>query len=1077
MRERERERESNDSEIWEKSYSNSKQIQVNFTDKKIFYPNDLKYGDKRTQNFDRPENFVVLECIDKLLSIGYKSANLELEPKWKLGHESKSSGQADIIIKDENEKIYLIIECKTFGGEFKKEKANMEHDGGQLFSYYTQDTNAKFLCLYASDFVDEKIKREYFAIDMRDDEKLQTDLLYRNAKSVKEFFQVWSDTYGKDSFSSGIFEDNIAPYKIQEAQLSIENLQELSHDDIKGKYHEFATILRTHNISGRENAFDKLLNLFLCKVIDEKENPKKLEFNYRGKRYDDIYDFCDRLQKLYQKGMKDFLDTEITYVSENQINSAFKFVKKDPDATKNTIKNLFTQLKYYTNNDFAFIEVYNKELFEQNTQILIKMVKMFENIRLTTATHNQFLGDLFEGFLDSGVKQSEGQFFTPLPIVKFIISSLPIKELLSQNQEIKAVDYACGAGHFLNEYANYIKNFTTQDQQKELEKGIYGIEKETRLAKVSKVASFMYNQNINILGKDALSDISEIKKLKFDILIANPPYSVKGFLSTLSFSERQNYELSQIVGENTATNNAIECFFIERAAQILEQNGVAGIIVPSSLINKNGEIYKKTREILLRNFKIIAVSEFGNKTFGQTGTNTVVLFLRKFSQSPSLYETLKARSEHIFKGELNAVYDDESDLRKYCEFMDYDFDEFMEFIRLGEILENEIFSEYIAKIQKSGEYKTLSKKKSADLDKFIKDKILEIEKTKFIFFMLVCEQKTLITKSPSENKEQSKFLGYEWSNRKGSEGIKYLNLPSIDDEDELTETSKALQSINTALYDPSENPNDENSLNSQKLNFWIRANFNGAFDTTKFSANLELQKYARYANLKDLIDFKKSEFDLAINLSASSKVEIVSRYPLVKLNDTLIFIKNGKNVKQIDKVGKYKVSRIETIANAVVDTSAVKYTNDEVKDEDFFDKGDIILSHINSLKHLGKTAIFDSDEKIIHGINTLRLKANPSKILPVYLLAITKTDYFKSMILSYCSKAVNQSSINITNLQNIKIPLPPIDIQKQIVDECEKIDKEFKTIRMEIDEFKSKISNIFEKFDIKFISDSGGGGV
>ncbi|MBR1376015.1 MAG: restriction endonuclease subunit S [Cardiobacteriaceae bacterium] len=628
----------------------------------------------------------------------------------------------------------------------------------------------------------------------------------------------------------------------------------------------------------------------------------------------------------------------------------------------------------------------------------------------------------------------------------------------------------------------------------------------------------MYNQNINILGKDALSDIKEIKNNKFQILIANPPYSVKGFLSTLTQTEREAYELSNIIGENLETNNAIECFFIERASQILSENAVAGIIVPSSLINKNGEIYKKTREILLRNFQIIAISEFGNKTFGQTGTNTVVLFLRKFSQNPSLFENLKARSEHIFNGVFNDTYDDKNDLEKYCEFMDYDFDEFINFIRTGEFIQNEIFDEYKAKIQKSGAYKTLAKKKTItqdELDKFIKDEIIETEKEKFIYFMLIHEQKTLISKSPSDNKEQSKFLGYEWSNRKGSEGIKYLNQTISDDEDELTENSKALQSINTALYDPNENPNNENSLNQDKLNFWIRENFaaanehrhsefsrhserseetihsnrhskqskeshysqqNEAFRHSERSEeshnitqsflnlqNSQISKFARFVNLRDCIDFKKAEFDLAINLSAQSKIEIVSKYPLVKLGDTLIFIKNGKNVNQINEVGKYKVSRIETIANAVVDTNAVKYTNNKVKDEDFFDYGDIILSHINSLKHLGKTAIFTSNEKIIHGINILRLKPNRKIILPFYLFAITKINYFRNEVLAYCSKAVNQSSINITNLKNIKIPLPPLDIQKQIVDECESVDNEVLNLNSEIAEFKKQSNKLLEK--------------
>ena len=246
--------------------------------------------------------------------------------------------------------------------------------------------------------------------------------------------------------------------------------------------------------------------------------------------------------------------------------------------------------------------------------------------------------------------------------------------------------------------------------------------------------------------------------------------------------------------------------------------------------------------------------------------------------------------------------------------------------------------------------------------------------------MLICNQQTLITKSPTDNKEQSKFLGYEWSNRKGSEGIKYLNFPNSndEDEDEITETSKALQSINTALYDPNENPNDEQTLNPNKLNFWIRQNFIQAIqkDTANLSGSLknsEASKYAQMVYLRDCIDFKKAEFDLAINLSAQSKIEIESKYPLVKLDSVLLFIRNGKNVNQIDEVGKYKVARIETIANAIVDTNAVKYTNDEVSNEHFFDYGDIILSHINSLKHLGnvRTTRADSLVSPLHSQETV----------------------------------------------------------------------------------------------------------
>ncbi len=78
--------------------------------------------------------------------------------------------------------------------------------------------------------------------------------------------------------------------------------------------------------------------------------------------------------------------------------------------------------------------------------------------------------------------------------------SLPLQEMLSKNSKaLRVIDYACGAGHFLNTYANELKRYLTEDELKEHYKNIYGIEKEYRLSKVSKVSSAMYGQNeINI---------------------------------------------------------------------------------------------------------------------------------------------------------------------------------------------------------------------------------------------------------------------------------------------------------------------------------------------------------------------------------------------------------------------------------------------------------------------------------------------------------------------------------------------------------------------------------------------------
>jgi type I restriction-modification system DNA methylase subunit len=77
----------------------------------------------------------------------------------------------------------------------------------------------------------------------------------------------------------------------------------------------------------------------------------------------------------------------------------------------------------------------NEKLFYQNTAVLLKIVQMLQDIKLKSEAdsteEHQFLGDMFEGFLDQGVKQSEGQFFTPMPIVKFILKSLPLESIIT----------------------------------------------------------------------------------------------------------------------------------------------------------------------------------------------------------------------------------------------------------------------------------------------------------------------------------------------------------------------------------------------------------------------------------------------------------------------------------------------------------------------------------------------------------------------------------------------------------------------------------------------------------------------
>ncbi|EAI3039289.1 restriction endonuclease, partial [Campylobacter coli] len=715
----------------------------------------------------------------------------------------------------------------------------------------------------------------------------------------------------------------------------------------------------------------------------------------------------------------------------------------------------------------------------------------FANYKLTQNSTNQFLGNLFELFLQKGMKQDEGQFFTPIQICEFIMYSLPLQEMLSKNSKaLRVIDYACGAGHFLNTYANELKRYLTEDELKEHYKNIYGIEKEYRLSKVSKVSSAMYGQNeINILYADALASFElantnnlegekakpQIESNSFDLLIANPPYSVKGFLETLSDKSKNTYKLFND-DINIETNNSIECFFCERANQILNDNAKAAIILPSSILNKDS-IYKNTREILFQNFDFIAIVELGNQTFGATGTNTIILFLRKketFKQENHLisqdYSLIKERIEAENLKDNENFY--QNYLSAYCDFRKFDKELYSNFLNGNldsNLAELEAFKDYRNAFRQTSDYKKLKESKiykeskdKQDLeDKAFLAYAQAIEKDKLLYFSLSLNQEVLIIKSPSDIKEQKKFLGYEWSNRKGDEGLKELHEPYL-----------------SPLFERG-NPQNETKLNTLICK---------AFLKTLSDIPKDLQGYASKARLVDMIDFEKVEFNKAISLNPSNSTQsemsnpfINSKFELVRLKDFVLDIQTAK--RPSGGVGKYENGALSLGGEHIDNKSGyIKLDNPKYVPIEFYesfalqDKGivkqfDILICKDGALT--GKIAMVRNE--------FIRKSAMINE--HIFLLRcdnIAKQKYLFYILHSYSGQQAlkskitgsAQGGINKTNLESILIPNADFEIQKQIVAECEKVEEQYNTIRMSVEEYQNLIKAILQKCGI--IDDGGG---
>ena len=144
----------------------------------------------------------------------------------------------------------------------------------------------QYLCLYASDLVDDKIRIDQRIIAHRDNRDIlaQNESLraFNEATDVEDRYVIWCDTYEQEHTETGIFEENIQPYNIGKNKFTLEDdtkpIDATDANKDTGKHHRFQTILRQHNIARHEQAFEVLVNLFLCKLVDEEDNNADLQF-------------------------------------------------------------------------------------------------------------------------------------------------------------------------------------------------------------------------------------------------------------------------------------------------------------------------------------------------------------------------------------------------------------------------------------------------------------------------------------------------------------------------------------------------------------------------------------------------------------------------------------------------------------------------------------------------------------------------------------------------------------------------------------------------------------------------------
>jgi len=308
-----------------------------------------------------------------------------------------------------------------------------------------------------------------------------------------------------------------------------------------------------------------------------------------------------------------------------------------------------------------FRGIYNIPLFDNimledldwNRDTISTIVKRTQKYNFKQITRD-IIGEVYQRHIDREVRRSLGQYYTPEPIINFII------EQVSLQSDDRILDPACGSGGFLISAYEQIKKKLLQNGWDEgaahcriLKDNIYGIDIDSFAVQLT-VMNLMMKDLDNPLGSLNIAEGNSIVSLLSDFNMASPAQAVTGIESDglVSVSTIFSKRYSVVVGNppyiNISKKNKIyahairtiysdiatgivnsSSLFLKRGIDVLEEGGRLGFIVPKPLIWVDS--YEGIRRYILSKCKILAIADVGRAFGEEVGYEQVIIILQKTS--------------------------------------------------------------------------------------------------------------------------------------------------------------------------------------------------------------------------------------------------------------------------------------------------------------------------------------------------------------------------------------------------------------------------------------------------------------
>lgn len=602
-------------------------IEIDLETKEIKYFKIVDHRDIKviTGNEEIARAYIINKLVNEL---DYRPELIEIEKEYPHAGRPIKKPRVDIIVRDRKGDVFFFVEVKA-PEEFEKDKDIIE---GQLFQLSKlESVNVSYLV--------------YITIEEQAGQIIENAIIIDRDK-YKEYSD-WSKD-GRLSISSELSAGYGKPRKppLKKGDKKYDLRKNFTHEEIKSLAINLHNVLWGGGGTTDSEVFNSLVNIILAKIQDEDERLVNEEYQFQVYRYEDKIGnieiekpekLFDRINELYRRA----LETKLYITDKTKLNKTY---------------------------------VVNEEKFPLNK--LIYTVQEIESLSFlegrSAIDNTDLLGDFFEQITRDGFKQTKGQFFTPVNIVRFILYAIELDNLamyrLNNYFDLPFImDPSCGSGTFLIEAMKMITKeikykrnnelksskqversfnrfFTPdEDENRWAREYIYGIDQNFDLGTAAKVNMILHGDgSANLFVQDGLMPFKKYIKMaggtnmlivqepeilygnknineQFDVVISNPPFSVE-----LETETKRDLERNFVFYKKKNSEN----LFLERYYQLLKENGRLGVVLPESVFDTTENKY--IRIFLFKYFKIKAVVSLPQLTFEPfTSTKTSLLFAQK----------------------------------------------------------------------------------------------------------------------------------------------------------------------------------------------------------------------------------------------------------------------------------------------------------------------------------------------------------------------------------------------------------------------------------------------------------------